>query len=59
MAAENFDSAGEAWRARAQQVLRPPQLQHGVADDQHQREGGEQLEQLGRAVDAAQQHHFD
>ena len=57
--AEDVDRAGQARRARAEQVLRAPDPQRGVLDDQHQREGGEQLEQLGRAVDAAQQQHLD
>jgi hypothetical protein len=58
-AAEHVDRAAQAGRARAQQVLRPPQPQHRVADHQHEREGGEQLKQFRRAVDAPQQHDLD
>ena len=59
MAAEDFDRAGEARRTGPEQILGAPQPERGVTDDQHQRKGGEQLEQLGRAVDSAQQHDFD
>ena len=37
----------------------PQSVERGVVDDQHQREGGEQLEQFGRAIDAPQQHDLD
>ncbi|MCY1527882.1 hypothetical protein D9M68_629680 [compost metagenome] len=59
LAAEDFDRALEARRARAEQFVRAPEPQHRVLDDQHQREGGQELEQLGRLVDAAQQQHLD
>ena len=36
-----------------------PDPERGVVDDEQQREGREQLEQLGRAIDAAQQHDLD
>ena len=52
--AEDADGALQPRRARSLQVLRPPDQDHQVLDDQHHAEGGEQLEQLGRAVDAAQ-----
>jgi len=59
LAPEDFDRALQARRARAEQFVRAPEPQHRVLDDQHQREGGQQLEQLGRLVDAAQQQHLD
>ena len=46
-------------RARAEDVERAPDLEHEVLHDQHDAEGGEQLEQLGRPVDAPQQQNFD
>ena len=49
----------KARRARAQQFVGAPEPQHRVLDDQHQGKRGQQLEQLGRLVDAAQQHHLD
>ena len=58
-AAENVDGVAQARRARTQQVLRTPQPQRRVVDHEHEREGGEQLEQLGHVIDAAQQHHLD
>ena len=48
-AAEDLDRAAQAGRARAEQVLRSPDVLRDVVDDQHEREGGEQLEQLRRA----------
>ena len=45
-------------RPRQRQVVRPPQAQHGVLHHQHDAERGQQLEQLRRAVDAAQQQHL-
>ena len=53
--AEDVDGVAQARRARAQDVERPPELEHQVLHDQHHAEGGEQLEQLGHAIDAAQQ----
>ena len=58
-AAEDFDRAAQARRARPEQILRSPEPQRRVVDDQHQREGRQQLEQFGRAIDAPQQHEFD
>ncbi len=49
----------QARRARAEQVLRPPDPQRRVVDDEHQREGGEQLEQFRRAIDPPQQQDLD
>src|SRR5262249_21909693 len=59
VAPEDFDRAAQAGRARPEQVLGAPDPLRGVVDDEHQREGGEQLEQLRRLVDAAQQQHLD
>ena len=59
LAAEHFDRAAQARRARPEQVFRSPQPERGVVDDQHQREGGEQLEQFGRAINPPQQHDLD
>ncbi len=59
LAAEHFDRAAQAGRARPEQIFRAPQPERGVVDDQHQREGGEQLEQFGRAIDPPQQHDLD
>ncbi|MNV24002.1 hypothetical protein D3C71_1150450 [compost metagenome] len=55
---QDVDRARQPRRARAQQFFRPPEPQRSVLDDQHQRKRGQQLEQLGRLVDAAQQHHL-
>ena len=52
--AHDLDRAREARRARADQLLGPPDRQRGVLDHQHDGEGGEQLEQFGGAIDAAQ-----
>ncbi len=57
--AEYVDRAAQARRARAQEVLGTPQPQRRVVDHEHQREGGEQLEQFGDVIDAPQQHHLD
>ena len=56
---QQADGTRKARRARAQQFVGAPEPQHRVFDDQHQGKRGQQLEQLGRLVDAAQQHHFD
>ena len=58
-AAEDVDGIAQAGRARAEQVLRAPQPQRRVVDDEHEREGREQLEQFGHMIDAAQQQHLD
>ena len=54
-AAEDVDDAGEARRARSQQVLGAPDRERRVADDQHDAEGRRELQQLRRGVDPAQQ----
>ena len=41
--------------ARPEQVLGAPEPEREVLDHQHEREGGQQLEQLGRAVDPPQE----
>ena len=57
--AQDVDRTGQPRRTGSQQILGPPQPQRRVLDHQHQREGREQLEQLGRAVDPAQHDHLD
>ena len=57
--AEDVDRALQARRPRADEVVRPPDDDGEVLDDQRHAERGEQLEQVGRAVDAAQQRHLD
>ncbi len=52
-AAQDLDGHGEAGRARADQVLGAPGEEGDVLDHQHDGEGGEQLEQLGRACRCA------
>ena len=51
--------AAHVRRARAEQVVRTPGPQGEVADDQHQGEGGEQLQQFRRAVQPPQQQALD
>ena len=55
---QDLHRPGQPRCARAQQFLRPPQPQHQVLEDQGQGEGGQQLEEFGRVVDAPQQQHF-
>ena len=57
--AEDRDRAGHPRRLRAEQVFRAPGPERGVLDHQHQREGREQLVQLGRGIEAAQHQHLD
>ena len=59
VAAEDFDGAAQPRRARPKQIFGSPQPQRRIVDDKHEREGGEELEQFGRNVDAAQQHDLD
>src|SRR5262249_8808489 len=59
VAPENFDRAAQARRARPEQVFGSPHVLRRVVDDQDQREGGEQLEQLRRLIDAAQEQYLD
>jgi hypothetical protein len=56
---EELDRAAQPRRARPEQVLVAPDEQRGVVDHQQDREGRQQLEQLGRLVDAAQQQDLD
>ena len=58
-AAHQHDEALEAGRARPELVLRPPDAERDVLHHQHEAEGGEQLEQLRRLVDPAQDHDLD
>ena len=46
-------------RPRAEQVLGAPDPERDVLDHQHQREGREQLVQLGRAVEPPQERDLD
>ena len=55
---EDVGAAAQPGRAWAQQVLRAPGHQRQVLHDQHHAEGRQQLEQLRRAIDAAQQQHL-
>ena len=54
--AEDVDGMPQPRRARPQDVERPPHLEHQVLHGEDHAEGGEQLEQLGHAIDAPQQH---
>ena len=58
-AAENFNGAAQARRARPEQIFRSPEIQRRIVDDEEQRKGGEKLKQLRGDVDAAQQHDLD
>ena len=58
-AIENFDRAAQARRPRSEQILVAPDPERRVVDDQQHREGGEQLEQLRRLIDAAKQQDLD
>ncbi len=57
--AENFDRHGQAGRTRADEILGAPGPERDVLDDQHDREGRQQLEQFRRLVDAPQHQHLD
>ena len=57
--AQEFDGHPETRCARPDQILGAPGEQCDVLDHQHDREGRQKLEQLGRAVDAAQHQHLD
>ena len=56
--AQDGDRPGEAGRPRADQIFRTPDPQGDVLDHQDDAEGRDQLEQLRRPVDAAQQQDF-
>ena len=58
-AIENFDRAAQARRARSEQIFVAPDPERRIVDDQQHREGGEQLEQLRRLVDAPKQQDLD
>ena len=59
LAAGDRDRAFEAGRARPEAIFRAPEPQREILEEQHQRESREQLQQLGRAVDPAQEHGLD
>ena len=56
---QNRHRTGESGRAGPEQFFGAPEPQHQVLDDQAQRKGGQQLKQLRRAVNAAQQQHLN
>src|SRR5690606_14927542 len=49
------DGAFQAGRSRPEPVLRSPDRQGGIRDDQDHAEGGEELEELRRTIDPPQQ----
>ena len=55
LAAEDLHRAAQARGARPEQVFHAPERRHDVAQQQHQRERRQQLEQLGGVIDAAQE----
>ncbi len=57
--AEEVDRPLEARRTAPDQIVRPPDQDDEVLDHQGQAEGREQLEQLGRVIDAPKQDHLD
>ena len=57
--AEDVDRAAEARRPRPEQVLGAPDPEREVLDDEREREGREQLEELGRVVDPPQDRDLD
>ena len=57
--AEDLDRRAQARRAGSENVLRPEDLDHEILHHEHDAEGGKQLEQLRRAVDAAQEQDLD
>jgi hypothetical protein len=57
--AEDVDGTLQPGRPRPQQVLRPPDHHDEVLHHQGQPEGGEQLEQFRRFIDAPQQRRLD
>ena len=54
-AARDLDRTLEAGCARPEQIFRSPERKRRVLDDQHDAEGGDQLQQLGRGVESPQQ----
>jgi hypothetical protein len=55
---QDLDRAAQPRRARSEQVFRSPEREYAVLDHQREREGCEQLQQLGRAVEAPQDRGF-
>lgn len=51
---EDVEGAAHTGCPRTEKILRAPEPQRGVLHYQHDAERGEELEQLGRLVDAAQ-----
>ena len=58
-AAQDLDRAGEARRARPEQVLGAERGEDRVAHDEHDGEGGGELQELGRGIQALQQQPLD
>ena len=56
--AQNFDRPLQPRRTRPEKLFGAPGPQHGILDHEHQRESGQQLKKLGRAIDAPQEHHL-
>ena len=56
---EQDDEAPETRRARPELVLRPPARQRQILQHEHDAEGRQQLEKLGRLIDPAQDRHLD
>ncbi len=57
--AEQRDRTGQMRRTRSEQILRTPDPQRGITENQHQREGGKQMEQLGRLINPPQHDDFN
>ena len=58
-AAEDLDRPAQARRARSEEILGAPEPEREVLDDERQREGREQLEELRRVIDAPQDGDLD
>jgi hypothetical protein len=56
---KQIDRAGQMRRTRPEQLLRTPQPERSVTEDQHQRKGGEQMKQFGCLINTPQHDHFD
>ena len=57
--AQDVDPPAQAEDARREQFLRAENHEQSIVDHQRDGERNQQLQQLGRPVDAAQQQHFD
>jgi hypothetical protein len=57
--AKDFNAAGEPGRAWRKTFLRSPGEQHDVLQHQHEAERGEQLKDLGSAIDPSQHDDLD